>query len=149
MTGLSWNLQVSFSPAACWHIKQVRLCSRSWQALRRNLLNLLPERKEKNELDAIETFTTINFAQSGFSPGRSRHDVVKVGSLKAVEGGGCGDSVSAHILKNHPVAHLHVGQVTLLHDPVQSITCGTPDTAGVHYLIWLWLLLGKKKKKGG
>lgn len=76
-----------------------------------------------------------------YSPGRAGHDVVNVWSLEAVEGGGGGHSVGTHVLKNQPVADLHVRQVTLFNNTIKAITCWAPDTAGVHDLIWLWLLL--------
>lgn len=61
--------------------------------------------------------------------------------LEAVEGGRGGHSVGAHVLKDQPVAHLQVGQVALLDDAVEAVARWTPDTARVHDLIWLWLLL--------
>lgn len=76
------------------------------------------------------------------SPGRAGHDVVKVRPLEAVECGGGGHGVGAHVLKQQPVAHLQVGQETLLSDTVQPIARRPPDTARVHGLIRLRLLLG-------
>lgn len=75
------------------------------------------------------------------SPGGPRHDVVDVRPLEAVEGGRGGHSVGAHVLKDQPVTHLQVGQVALLDDAVEAVARWTPDTARVHDLIWLWLLL--------
>lgn len=75
-----------------------------------------------------------------YSPGGAGHDIVYVRSLEAVKGGGGGHSVGTHVLKDQPVTHLQVRQVTLLNDAIQAITRRTPDTARVHDLVWLWLL---------
>lgn len=64
-----------------------------------------------------------------------------VRSLEAVKGGGGGHSVGTHVLEDQPVTHLQVRQVALLNDAIKAITCWTPDTARVHDLVWLWLLL--------
>ena len=77
-----------------------------------------------------------------YSPGRARHDIVDVRSLEAVEGGGGGHSVGTHVLKDQPVTHLQVGQAALLNDAIEAVTRRAPNTAGVHGLVWLWLLLG-------
>lgn len=77
---------------------------------------------------------------SSHSPGRAGHDVVDVGPLEAVEGGGGGHRVGAHVLEDQPVAHLQVGQAALLHDAVQAVAGRAPDAAGVHGLVGLWLL---------
>lgn len=69
------------------------------------------------------------------------HDVVEVRSLEAVEGGRGGHRVGAHVLEDQPVAHLQLGQVALLHDAVEAVARWTPDAAGVHFLVRLWLLL--------
>lgn len=64
-----------------------------------------------------------------------------VGSLEAIKSGGSCNSVGTHVLKDQPVTHLQVWQVTLLNNAIKAITCWTPDTARVPDLIWLWLLL--------
>lgn len=74
-------------------------------------------------------------------PGVAGHDVVEVRSLEAVEGGRGGHRVGAHVLEDQPVAHLQLGQVALLHDAVEAVARWTPDAAGVHFLVRLWLLL--------
>lgn len=79
------------------------------------------------------------------SPGSAGHDVVDVWFLEAVEGGGGSHGVGAHVVKDQPVAHLQVRQVTLLHDAVKAVACRAPDTAGVHGLIRLWLLLVQRQ----
>jgi len=70
---------------------------------------------------------------------------VHVRSLEAVEGGGGGHSVSTHVVKDQPVTHLQVGQVTLLNDAVEAVASRAPDTARVHDLIRLWLLIDRKR----
>lgn len=72
----------------------------------------------------------------GHSPHGSRHHVVDGGSLEAVEGGGRSHRVSAHVLKEHPVTHVHLGQAAALHNPIQAVTRGAPDAGGVVLLIW-------------
>lgn len=67
---------------------------------------------------------------------------MQVRSLEAIECGGGSHSIGTHVLKNQPVTHLQVRQATLLSNAIKAITCWTPDTAGVHDFIWLWLLLG-------
>lgn len=79
-----------------------------------------------------------------YSPGGAGHDVMDVWSLEAVEGGGSGHGVGTHVLENQPVAHLHIWQAALLHDTIQAVACWSPDTAWVHGLIGLWLLLVEK-----
>ena len=74
------------------------------------------------------------------SPCRARHDIVYVRPLEAIESGGGSHSVGTHVLKDQPVTHLQVRQVTLLNDAIKAITCWTPDATGVPDLIWLWLL---------
>lgn len=74
---------------------------------------------------------------------------MNVRSLEAVEGGGSGHGVGTHVLKDQPVTHLQVRQVTLLNNAVKAITCWAPDTAGVHDLIWLWLLFTLGEMGGG
>lgn len=75
-----------------------------------------------------------------YSPSRARHDIVYVRPLETVESGGGSHGVGTHVLKDQPVTHLQVRQVTLLNDAIKAITCWTPDTTGVPDLIWLWLL---------
>lgn len=65
---------------------------------------------------------------------------MNVGSLKAIEGGGCCYSVRTHVLKHQPVTHLQVRQVTLLYDSIEAVACWAPDAARVHDLIWLRFL---------
>lgn len=84
--------------------------------------------------------TTFSFCDV-YSPGTAGHDIVNVRSLEAVEGGGGSHGVSTHVLKDQPVTHLQVRQVTLLNNAIKAITRWAPDTAGVPDLIWLWLLL--------
>lgn len=60
--------------------------------------------------------------------------------LEAIEGGGRGHRVGSHVLKQQPVAHLHVRQAALLHDTVQPITGRAPNTARVHALVRLGFL---------
>lgn len=91
------------------------------------------------ESDALLT-TTFSICDI-YSPGSAGHDVVNVRSLEAVEGGGGSHRVGTHVLKDQPVTDLKVRQVTLLNNAIKAITCWAPDTAGVHDLIWLWLLL--------
>lgn len=85
-----------------------------------------------------------------YSPDRVGHDIVNVWPLETIEGGGGSHSVGTHVVKDKPVAHLHVRQVTLLSNAIEAVTGWAPDTAGVHDLIRLWLLLieivGKEKK---
>lgn len=115
MAGLSGHLQAALSTTAGWHFRQARsLCWRG-NALQTDLLHMLP--------------------------GEAGHDVVYVRSLEAVKGGGGSHSVGTHVLKDQPVAHLQVRQVTLLNNAIEAVTCGTPDTAGVKDLVWLWLLM--------
>ena len=76
---------------------------------------------------------------------------MKVRSLETIEGGGGSHGVGTHVFKDQPVAHLHVRQVTLLNNAIKTITSWAPDAAGVHDLIWLWLLLvvrgGEEKER--
>ncbi len=65
---------------------------------------------------------------------------MNIGFLEAIEGGGCGYSVGTHVLKEQPVAHLHVRQAALLHNAVQPITGRAPNAAGVHALVRLGFL---------
>lgn len=70
-----------------------------------------------------------------------------VWSLEAVEGGRGGHRVGAHVLEDQPVAQLQLGQVALLHDAVEAVARWTPDTAGVHFLVRLWLLLASRNTR--
>lgn len=115
LAGFCGHLQAALSAAAGWHFKQARLLRRSWHALGTDLLHLMP--------------------------GTAGHDIVNVRSLEAVEGGGGSHGVSTHVLKDQPVTHLQVRQVTLLNNAIKAITRWAPDTAGVPDLIWLWLLM--------
>ena len=73
-------------------------------------------------------------------PSCAGHDVVDVWLLEAIEGRGRSHSVGPHILKQQPLSHLHIRQSAHLSDAIQAVTGWSPDAAGVHTLIWLWLL---------
>lgn len=104
-----------------------------------------PEAKVREKIPTAQQSTAEQSATLlKHIPGAAGHDVVDVWPLEAVEGGRGGDRVGAHVLKDQPVAHLQLGQVALLHDAVEAVARWTPNTAGVHFLIWLWLLLASE-----
>ena len=52
------------------------------------------------------------------------HHIVDGRSLKSIDGRSSSDSVSTHVLKEHPIAHM---QVIVLNNVVQAITDWSPD----------------------
>lgn len=72
------------------------------------------------------------------------HHIVDGGSLESIEGRSSSNSVITHVLKEHPITHMHLGQVTALNNAVQAVTGRSPDAGWIILLIWFGSLLKKR-----
>ena len=64
------------------------------------------------------------------------HHIVDGGSLESIESRSSSNSVSTHVLKEHPITNMHLGQVTALNNAVQAVTGRSPDAGWIILLIW-------------
>lgn len=156
LAGLGGHVHAALEAAVGWHLQRARLLGRSEKTLGGDLLNILPAERNTKHRKASQaarnhcrpaSHREVKPEKGHNIPGVARHDVVDVRSLEAVEGGRGGHRVGAHVLEDQPVAQLQLGQVTLLHDAVEAVACRTPDTAGVHFLVRLWLLSASRGTK--
>lgn len=70
-----------------------------------------------------------------------RSHIVDRRPLEPFESRNSRNSVSTHVFKERPIAHMHLGQVTTLNNAIKAVTCWYPYAGWILLLSWFGFLL--------